>query len=76
MAITTSVGTLAGDGIGLAVNSMILGQPRPEFSAKCFAVKDDGQVKPIFHEDPDVFYQLRFSADWVDRGKAVGRMGK
>ena len=71
MAVTTSVGSLAGDGIGLWANSMILGQERPGFPAKCFAVKADGQAKPIFHEDPETFYQLRFSTDWVERGKDI-----
>ena len=75
LGIIGGVGELASEGLGLWVGSFILGQPRPEFKAMCFAVRD-GQFKPIFYEDPDVFYQLRFSADWEERSKSVGKMEK
>jgi len=74
LAITNAVTGLAGDSLGIYFNSMILGAPRPEFKGICFAVKTDGQAKPIFHEDPDVFYQLRYSLDWEERGRSTATM--
>jgi hypothetical protein len=75
MAITAAVGELASEGIGLWVGTMILGMEKPGFPGMCFAVRGE-QVKPIFREDPEVFYQLRFSSDWEERGRSVGAMGR
>jgi|GEM_PF-5263053 len=74
LAVTNAVTGLAGDSLGIYINSTILGAPRPEFKGICFAVKTDGQAKPIFHEDPDVFYQLRYSLDWEERGRSTATM--
>ena len=72
LSITGELGGVAQEAIGLHIQTLILGEPVPGFDGICFAMKE-GQVKPVFYEDPETYYQLSWSEkNWADAGRVVG----